>query len=52
MQIKDYEKSYSKMYDIIISHKDYIEEANSLPYFLNPHIKERNCKCRMRNLHS
>jgi hypothetical protein len=47
VQIKDYAKSFSQIYDIITSHKNYIEDINSLPYFLNPHIKEKNCKSKI-----
>lgn len=40
-QYKDYGKSYSEIYDIITSHKNYTQEVNSLLSFLNPHLKEK-----------
>ena len=40
-QSNDYGKSYSNVYDIVTSHKDYVEEVRSLLLFLEPHLKER-----------
>ena len=38
----DYGKSYSKVYDLITSHKDYLDEAKNLILLLNPHLKKKN----------
>jgi len=38
---KVYGKSYSKVYDLITSHKNYVEEVNSLLSFLRPHLSKK-----------
>ena len=37
----DYGKSYSNIYDIITSHKDYAKEVKSLLSFLEPHLRKK-----------
>lgn len=37
----DYGSMYSKVYDLVTSHKNYEQEANSLLSFLNPHLREK-----------
>ena len=37
----NYGKSYSKVYDLITSHKNYVEEVNSLLSFLRPHLSKK-----------
>ena len=38
---QNYEKSYSKVYDLITSHKNYADEVNHLLSFLHPHLREK-----------